>query len=208
MNKVVSFILVLSILFVGLGFASLDESSPNMKFSEICEPFFNVFSEVADAARSVVDFFVSTDSNVPSDEEIPIVSSWYANRTPDKYLYFCEIKTHGSWHSCYLLRTFVGGQGGRISFIVVYDESSSHSLEGWECTGSFLDSVKTIVPILSSIGFAFPKRVVRNWFISGYTYLTLQAAFPDHPLYSNVDSVPDPDPPVLSDDPSDPGDTT
>lgn len=186
LSKVCSCLLVFALVFVGLGFVSFDGSSPDRKFSEMTEPFFNFISEVSDAARSVFDFFVSGDTNVPSEEPVPVSSGY--DYTPDKYLYSCYIKTHGSWHFCYLLRTYNSrGQGGRLVFVVVFDESSSHSLEGWTCTGSFLDSTKTIVPILYSLGFAFPQRLVKDWSISGYTYSTLQAIYPNHPLYSNVD---------------------
>lgn len=184
-----SFLLVCAILFIGLGFVSLDPYAQNRRFSEICEPFFDTISHVAYVAGDLLNYLFPSDTNIVSDlnEPVdPVQENQYLPAQTYRFLYECQIKTHGSWHHCFLLRVNVMEDETRENiFVVVFDEESSHSLEGWSCRGGFKDKAPLLSVLFNYPGFSFPARSVRNWSLSSYDYNSLQSEYPDHALYSD-----------------------
>ncbi len=188
-NKVISFVLVLSLLFVGLGFVSLDPSAPNRRFSELCEPFFDVISHISDVARDLVNYLFPSDTNIVSDLNEPVDPVQDNQLSPAqtyRFLYECDIKTHRVWHHCFLLRVNVTEDENRDNiFVVVFDDCADHSLEGWSCRGGFKDKAPLLSVLYNYPGWSFPMRSVRNWSLSRFDYFSLQQEYPDHPLYSD-----------------------
>ena len=196
MNRVITFVLVMSVLLVGFGFARLD-SSAHAKFSELVEPVFDTVGSLADVAHDVFDNFFPdtriTDDNVPisleniyfhSSRSQAEFSSFY------KYIYSFSVKKNGEWHDLYCVRFDVipafSFQAVAPMYLCVYDAHTSHYFEGMVLERTF--GLVSVSGLPTDPGGWWDDNAIRKSSKpeqTGYTYSSLAQTFP---LFRNLPS--------------------
>ena len=198
-NKVISGFLCLVIVFVGLGAVSLSPYAQNYRFSELCAPLFSTISNIFDKAYSlVIEPFFDISSNTLDTSAlpdfdlsayVPTVISHGVYSSYDHFLYTVDIKTHGSYHSCYCLcvcynDTNRPGDGLKWFYVVVYDPETSYNLEGWTfARHKFLLSDFGNTNSLSHF-FEVVARSYKHFSQSDHTYSSLSSSLPSGSLFS------------------------
>lgn len=189
MNRVITFVLVMSILLVGFGFARLD-SSAHAKFSELVEPVFDTVGSLADLGHDIFDNFFPdtriTDDTIPISLENIYFDS--VRRTDEfssfyKYLYSFSVKKNGVWHDLYCVRFDVipdfSFQAVAPMYLCVYDAHSSHYFQGMVLERTF--GLVSVSGLPTDPGSWWDDNAIRKSTKpeqTGYTYFSLAQSLP------------------------------
>ena len=188
MNRIITFVLVMSIVLVGFGFARLD-SSAHATFSELVEPVFDTVGSLADFAHDIFDNFFP-DTRI-TDDTIPISleNIYFHNLASDefssfyKYLYSFSVKKNGEWHDLYCVRFDnippLSFQAVAPMYLCVYDAHSSHYFEGMVLERTF--GLVTVNGLPTDPGDWWDDNAIRKSTKpeqTGFTYSSLAQTLP------------------------------